>query len=485
MKRIVIFALLSFMITESYGSETTVSGRTSQLVGYKAYLKEIDYFNTYTQPKTVDSVLINDSTGYFKLNLNIKEPGKYSLFIGKYNAVPEFYLWNGDSIFYDIKFDEMVSYSVGGRGKSYLANKLAVDFIEQFKVTQELQQKYQEALTSDSIELLVNFITEHRDKQLEFLKKYSSEVPEITKSDFITNIEYDWASTIINRLLEEIKKQYQENGIVWGHNKFSANVLKNVKVNNPDVWKSFAYRNFIQNYIMLKFLDYYFAKSKEGAEPTTIDAYKFLFKTAKTEFSGVASDIAVSGLFRDLLSEMKTKEDYNYALSEYENFKKDAFVKKFVQGVQTVFDTQQPLLSGMPVPQLSLPDTSGKIVSLSDFKGKVVYIDFWGTWCGPCRQEIPYLKELHGKFENNDKVVFLSVALERGDWDTWIKFVRSQGLKGFQLFVDKNNRYVGEKFRIMSVPTFMLIDKNGNLADANAKRPSNPGIEADIRKLLE
>lgn len=485
MKKLLLIAVLALFFEESYGSETILSGRTSQLVGYKAYLKEIDYYNTYSQPNAIDSVTINDSTGYFSFHLNLKQPNKYSLYIGNYNAVQDVYIWEGDSIFYDIKFDETVTYNVAGKGKSYLANKLLIDFIEQFKVTQELQQKYQEASTSDSVELLVNFITEHRDKQLEFLKKYDKNVPDIVKNELITNIEYDWASTVITRLLEEIKKQYQNGGVIWDHKKFSNKVMTYVKTNNPDIWKSFGYRNYIQNYIMLRFLDFYFTKAKSGTEPTTIDAYNFLFKAAKTEFTGVVADIAISGLFRDLLAEMKTREDYDYALTEFEKFKKDASVKKFIQGVQVIFDTQKPLLSGMPVPPLSLPDTSGKMVSLSDFKGKVVYIDFWGTWCGPCRQEIPHLKELHSKFESNDKVVFMSVALERGERNAWLNFVRSQGLKGVQLFVEQSNRYVGEKFRIASVPTFMLIDKNGNLADANAKRPSDPGIEGDIKKLLE
>lgn len=485
MKKMILLAFLAIMFQEAISAEAVISGRTNQLVGYKAYIKEIDYYNTYSEPAIVDSAAINESTGLFNFRLNIRQPGKYSLFIGNYNAVPDVYIWAGDSLYFDVKFDETVSYEVTGTGKSYLSNKLITDFLTQFKVTEELQEMYRQASSSDTVDLLVNFITGHRDKQLEYLKNYNKNVPEPAINDLKTNIEYDWASTIISRLQEEIKKQFQSGNIIWGHTKYSDKVMSYVKLNNQDAWKSFSYRNFIQSYIMMKFFDFYFAKVKEGVESSTIDSYKYLFKTAREQFGGVVSDIAVSGLFRDIFAEMKTREDYQYALSEFEQFKKDATVKKFIQGVQMIIDTQQPLLGGMPVPQLTLPDTTGKMVSLSDYKGKVIYIDFWGTWCGPCRKEIPFLKELHTKFENNDKVVFMSVALERGERDAWLNYVRSQGLKGVQLFVEKNNRSIGERFKIASVPTFMLVDKNGNLADINAKRPSDPGIEADIKKLLE
>lgn len=483
--RLLFFLFLALnTISTTSSKEVSISGKVSQLVGYNAYLKEIDYYNVNSIGKVIDSVKINDSTGYFEFKINLNSPVKYALFIGEYNAVTDTYLWPGDSLYFDIKFDELVSYEVYGSGSGFGANKFLTDFVSQFKVTKELQEKYQKAASSDTVDNLVKFITDHRNVQLAYIKNYGN-APQNVKNELSFGIEYDWATTIISRLLDEIKNQYQKSGVVWDYSKYLTLVINDVKVNNPDAWKSFGYRNFIDKYLMLEFFRYYFAKAKEGMELPVLDSYKYLFATARNHFDGIPRDIAFTGLFRDILAEMKSKEDYNYAISELETVKNEITDKNFLNTIQYQFDIQKPLLGGMPVPQFSLPDTTGKMISISDFKGKVVYIDFWGTWCGPCRKEIPFLKELHDKFEKNNKVVFMSIALERGEKDAWLSFVRSQGLKGVQLFVDKNNRKIGELFRIASVPTFMLVDKNGNLVDPNAKRPSDSGIEEDIKKLLD
>ena len=123
---------------------------------------------------------------------------------------------------------------------------------------------------------------------------------------------------------------------------------------------------------------------------------------------------------------------------------------------------------------------TGKKVALEDFKGKYVYIDVWATWCGPCRKEIPHLKELEKVFRKK-KIVFVSISTDTNlrEWET---MVGEEQLKGVQLNIDGDNRFKNA-FNIESIPRFILLDKKGKVVNENMTRPSNPETEEFLRSL--
>jgi thiol-disulfide isomerase/thioredoxin len=138
-------------------------------------------------------------------------------------------------------------------------------------------------------------------------------------------------------------------------------------------------------------------------------------------------------------------------------------------------------------PDFTLESNEGKKVSLSDFKGKVVYIDFWATWCGPCVAEIPHSKKLKEKFAGNDSIVFMYVSVDNEDnVDGWKSFIRKKGLTGVQLISrdgGKEDR-VGERYGLQYIPRFVLVDKNGKVAYGQAPAPSDASSEQLIKQLL-
>ncbi|MGL5682241.1 MAG: TlpA family protein disulfide reductase [Marinifilaceae bacterium] len=141
------------------------------------------------------------------------------------------------------------------------------------------------------------------------------------------------------------------------------------------------------------------------------------------------------------------------------------------------------LLKGQPAPNIIGTDAKGKEVSTAQFKGNVVLVDVWGTFCIPCIEEVPYLHKLEEHYKN-DKVTFVALAMDNEE-QTWLKYLNAKQLGGIQLFYRPG--FKGEfskQYKLRGVPRFIVIDKEGNIADAFAPRPSDPRLKTLIDQLL-
>jgi len=143
-------------------------------------------------------------------------------------------------------------------------------------------------------------------------------------------------------------------------------------------------------------------------------------------------------------------------------------------------------LNNTIAPSFDYENHKGGKTSLESLKGKYVYIDVWATWCGPCRAEIPYLKKVEEKYQGKN-IEFISISVDaEKDHDKWKTFVTDKNLGGIQLFADKSwNSDFTKAFQINAIPRFILIDPNGVVVDADAKRPSNPKLQEQLDALLK
>ncbi|MBD0830541.1 TlpA family protein disulfide reductase [Aestuariibaculum sp. TT11] len=135
--------------------------------------------------------------------------------------------------------------------------------------------------------------------------------------------------------------------------------------------------------------------------------------------------------------------------------------------------------------EFTYEDINGKPVSFTDFKGKYVYIDIWATWCGPCKKQIPYLKELEHQYEGKD-IVFVSISVDKmADKQKWKDFVKSEDLGGVQLMADKDFASgITKNYEVNAIPRFLLFDKAGKIISTDAMRPSNPLLKEQLDELL-
>ena len=130
-------------------------------------------------------------------------------------------------------------------------------------------------------------------------------------------------------------------------------------------------------------------------------------------------------------------------------------------------------------------DSDGKEYRLSDFKGKLVYVDVWATWCGPCKKEIPELQKLEKEYHGKD-IVFISYSIdEPKNKEQWKAYVKDNQLGGIQLTGDKGFRSnLAEAYGITSIPRFLLFDKAGKVISTDAPRPSNKELKELLNKNL-
>ncbi|WP_316794119.1 TlpA disulfide reductase family protein [Pedobacter frigoris] len=136
-----------------------------------------------------------------------------------------------------------------------------------------------------------------------------------------------------------------------------------------------------------------------------------------------------------------------------------------------------------PAINFSYPDQKGKIVSLNDFKGKVVVVDVWATWCAPCKQQIPYLKKMEEELKGKD-VAFISVTVDyEKDKQKWLDMLKDMDLHGIQLFAGGWTK-ITRDYAITVIPRFMVFDKAGNVVSTDAPRPSDPKLKDMVQKEL-
>lgn len=239
--------------------------------------------------------------------------------------------------------------------------------------------------------------------------------------------------------------------------------------------------NFLTAYIAFSFY-------REGKnEPDFFEQSKYALNHLKSE--KLKTNFVGLNLFTRLRNHMVDSATMDL-IGELNKLSNDAAFKKQVNDQVAFYST---ITAGQQAPDFQLPNREGKMIKLSDFKGKAVVIDIWATWCGGCVANLPYFEAIAEEFKDRDDVVFMNIAWENeGMKPTWLKFLNDKKMKGIQLLAERNNDKQGadkedglkDKFRIHGIPRYVFIDKQGKFVESFGSYPSKPGFRELVLKTI-
>jgi thiol-disulfide isomerase/thioredoxin len=227
-------------------------------------------------------------------------------------------------------------------------------------------------------------------------------------------------------------------------------------------------------------------KDENGKELSKSGYYEAFWKRVDKGYAPFMRDV-MTALFYEGAFARESMEILDPVVTDYQAKSVTPWASDFLSDSYQTFKKYGK--AGAPEPKSAKPvvaDTSK--MSLWDkliypHRGKVIYVDFWATWCGPCVSQFPYSKELHQALEGKD-VVFMYLCGGGSKKPAWGAMVEKYGLKGdHHLLDDKEWGEVTNKFKISGIPHYVLVDPSGQVADKAAQRPQGGnGYNQDLMK---
>lgn len=232
------------------------------------------------------------------------------------------------------------------------------------------------------------------------------------------------------------------------------------------------YRNTVNTY----YRDLNYAASKTYRKSNEVEqiADSVLIQLEKEVLSRISNPDLRELAFASYVKEYVSFSGIDNLGDRFDWFKSTFPESAYTPRLQQAYDKWLKLAKGNPAPDYTglTPDSISR--SLADYKGKVVYVDVWATWCGPCRAEFPNSKVLKNEYKDEENLVFMYVSID-SDKPAWKKYLTNDPeFTGEHLFVDGAwNSEICKAYNIMAIPRYLLIDKDGKIADSNAPRPSS------------
>ena len=216
-------------------------------------------------------------------------------------------------------------------------------------------------------------------------------------------------------------------------------------------------RAFIQPHTIAYLPDFIVRLDEEQRRGDLIQPHNISYHLAKRLLHGKALYFFLAGEIIDDFQQGR----FDQGEQRLAEFLRDNPYPAYTEAVEEVVRETAQLKPGQPAPDFTLDDLQGRSVSLSDFKGQAVFLDFWASWCGPCIGAVPYLEEIKQR-TRDQKVVFLNVSLDSAD--EWHQAVEEHGLTGVHVHALGGWRAtVTQLYQVRGIPSYFLVGPDGRM----------------------
>ncbi len=399
----------------------------------------------------------------FTLPLEISEPQMGELRYG-HESVPVF-LEPGDQLTVSFTGNNFLK-TVFFRGKGANHNNYLKDRVEKFKI---YEGDLADRIKNSSPFQFMAYMKEVKTNKDLYVETYHHAHP--FSRTFLAHaeaeVDYWYAYQLLNYPWENPLHHNQEGPLAVPENYYD--FLKETKAVNEDALTSMNYVYFLD-----LLMSHYRERSGNGGLDRFQLADKYLSgKPLAFYRAKILSMDCRSGRAKQAGPAVK-----NYIEnSEYANYN---------NVLRYVYNDAKGLQRNEVAPNFTLRDINGKKVELADLAGKVVYLDFWATWCPPCVYSLKNSKEWKKAF-SPDQVVFVYVSLDKNQ-SSWRNFVSQQGIKGIHLIVEDTNVYaseIAEAYKVKRLPAIFIIDQQGKIFYNSSAKDTQRGTPSDmVRGLL-
>lgn len=470
--------------------KATITGDISNLDKHENK-KWIEFMHPdlFSQEAPIKQVEI-DSLGHFRYEMEIISP---ALCWGIYNKWFPFVISPGDSLHFsidasiwsdsipgDLDKGKYITIS-GSDNEDYKSIISFENWASDSVYTREKSRETNNAIVKNTPQEFKVYIKNREKDILECIKRFGSKekAGKLYYSILEEEIKY--------RTLEDLMQYWGENPYQNGKElkdselpKEYFSFLENYRMDNQDffVEGKIGFIRSLQFYLQFQnplerepFLDIY--KHKEGAKIKD-DYFKNQASYILSQTKGITRDLSLNFFALYNLDKIpsKSKEIYS-SVSDLivDPYVKEQFEKQFNSKVKPQID------------KISNEENTVLDSVISKYPGKVVYVDFWAPWCGPCMGEMPYSKQLKESFKGKD-IIFIYLACDC-TVDSWKATIANKDINGVNLLLS-NDDYgkLKRRFEISGIPHFLLINKKGEVINKNAPRPSDDNIKTAIWELL-
>ncbi|MBD1397405.1 AhpC/TSA family protein [Pontibacter sp. JH31] len=312
----------------------------------------------------------------------------------------------------------------------------------------------------------LKFLAYRKEDQLNTFKAQTAKYPvnENFRKLIMAEIEYSYAN---DRLTF-----YDLRNRVILNNKLTPSAsyysfLTKLDMKQPASLQCISFPTFLRNYVD-------FLARQANLIPTDKHYFRKVFDLVGQQLDGEARHMAQAHVIRQSLQQGNVL----HVPAMLQDFESNGGAPAVHASLNRKLESYGGLGVGSTAPEFSLKDVRGDTVSLSDFRGKIVYLGFWRTDCGLCLVEQPHAQELFRKLQGYD-VVMINIGVE-DDEQTWRRAVESRGLSGVQLYLKGQEAELVKQYGLRDVPAYFLIDETGSIISTKPRRPIDREAEKEI-----
>lgn len=469
---------ISFVIAQNVPplqkGKVSISGRI-QLTKSSSKVISLIYSQLSANPTRMSLIL--DSTGHFSFDFEIFQAHDVTLRYEK--GVAELYVRPMDNLYVELNSAEFQKskypmYLISGNNSETSRNILSYHLynkLESFKPMPD--NKSTEAYLLDIKKRILI-----EDSVLSAFNREHSPTKEF-KTWARKDIIYRNANYLVDFEFYHSMKKTKFNGVLYDTDLFP--------INDPEALASSWYQYHLWQYTLFKYTQGDSLIQRYFREQKMAEAYKAcLKKVIAGEKPGIGRDIMCYQLLF-IISE-KAHEDFRVLMKNINRYVANKDLSSVLQNrIEATKNQAKYPISFFKPGSKEEKEMIGDLWEnlLLTHKGKVIYIDIWATWCGPCRSEVPFAIDLHNYYKNKP-IIFANLCLA-SDREAWKQAIESQKIAGENYYFDKDqSELLTSKLKLAGFPTYMIIGKDGQIIDKQSPRPSSGNtIKTILTKAME